>query len=374
MQRARRLLESATSEVPHMRRLWVGCILSSAFALSLVGCEDPGPKLDPRMKTFEEAQKSVKPIPKPAQTVVTTTPPDDGKTRISLHWTVQKDHPVALQARVGAGGSGTVDAEKLALGAALSHEELSKLLSSSGGAVAVTAALEATPYGELVLRARAESAPKDGKAPLASGVAALKDEGKIRANMNSRGFITTDLDRNLRNVLAVMFELPQDPVAVGEQWRSSIKLVSPSDAFIETHSQRSNLVRLVSVDKDAAGKQVAVIDYVIAENHVGSIGEDKDRQQATLASAFIGTGRFLVDEGRWESLTGRAVTLGTGALEGHTDESIQVDPAASVPPDLLQDPAPKQVQAQASDDDESAPTDGTVSAKKSVKPAKGKHR
>ena len=52
----------------------------------------------------------------------------------------------------------------------------------------------------------------------------------------------------------------------------------------------------------------------------------------------MGRGRFRVGEGRWESLQGRLLTRGTGALASSSDEVLTVSLGGAVPEDLQKDP------------------------------------
>lgn len=340
-----------------MSRIRLG-VIALALSFAAAGCDEDKPKIDSKLKTFDESMKTAKaPDAGPPVKV------DDGKQRVTLKWAVTREQPVTVNAKLGAGGGSKLDPAKIAQGAQLDATAIAAALSASAAGPGLTAVLAGDGPGSIAVRVRADGAPKDPKGTLGKGVAALKAEGKIRADMTGRGFITTDLDRNVRNVLALVLELPPDPVAAGDQWRSSVKLVSVSDQFNRVDSKNRNEVRLTAIEPGEDGKEIAAIDYVIAEHQEGFVGTGKERKDATASAVFVGQGRFSVQEGRWESFDGRLVTAQGGALSGGSDERVTLAVGGAAPQDLLEDPTPKPVLAEPDEDAQDAPAPAPASSR-----------
>jgi hypothetical protein len=320
-------------------------LLACLTLLALPGCDDEGPALDPNMKTFEQAQKEAKQkAPAPAA----PAPVDDGKERVLLKWGVTAEQPLALQARLAPGAGAAIDPRALVTGDRA--PDLAAALGATSGGPVLTASLQGLSSGELAVRARVEGAAAPGA--LGRGYETLRAKGKLRANMSRRGFITTDLDRGLRNALALMFELPPEPVAVGDTWRSSVDLAGAGPDFVEREGLRRNEARLVALEPDEKGRRVAVVETVVARHQVGRMTTlDRGAADASLETALLARGRFSVDEGRWLSVEARAITRGKGALAQASDERVSVTLARNVPPDLLEDPPPAPLAAREVEDD-----------------------
>jgi hypothetical protein len=164
-----------------------------------------------------------------------------------------------------------------------------------------------------------------------------KMEGRvqIRGLMTSRGFVTSDIKREQRNLLALMFELPSQPVAVGDTWTHSADLVKMGRGF-EGESESINRLQLVELQKGADGRTVAVIDITLAERQAGHLAVPKGpKLPSSMEMSFVGQGEFLVEEGRWKQLTGRMSTLSTGVMESESEQQFVLSPLDPIPAQVL---------------------------------------
>ncbi|HEX8704126.1 MAG TPA: hypothetical protein VF815_35165 [Myxococcaceae bacterium] len=208
---------------------------------------------------------------------------------------------------------------------------------------AMTAVLTAKPSGDLsakvvVTRVELPKKKRPTKQDRQVANAFRKDLGKVhlRGNLTDWGFVTTDLKREQRNLLALMFELPSKPVAVGEVWSHSSDLVKMGDGWVG-EIEHLNRVELASLEKDAEGRLVAVIDYTLAERQEGKFSGMglKGEIPASVEMAFVGRGEFLVEEGKWKRLAGRMTTKAAGAMETDSEHQITLTPLETIPPKVL---------------------------------------
>lgn len=318
---------------------------TTCAALLFAGCkEQEQPQMDPRIPVFDPSRQSAaKPPPKAPEPP--PTPVSDGKERVTLRWKVESGKPVLVRAAWSPVSGGGLDPALAASGAAV---DVASTVEGAAKGRGIVASLEPLGSGDFAVRAKNDGARADASSPFGLAAQALEKDGKVRATMTGRGFITSDVDPAVRNLLAVFLELPSDAVAVGDVWRSSADLLDTPETFIQTAGKKRADVKLAAIE-EADGKKVAVLEYVLAESTDGkSTGEGA--AQASAAAAFVGVGRFVIDEGRWASFEGRAVTTGSGSLKRASDERLSLSFSAEVPEDLLKDPPPKVVAASDHDD------------------------
>ncbi|WP_342379892.1 hypothetical protein NVS55_10135 [Myxococcus stipitatus] len=151
---------------------------------------------------------------------------------------------------------------------------------------------------------------------------ALEGQVVASSSMMDLGIITAQLTPVQHNLVALLFELPGRRVAVGDTWTHSADLVgarSPFDMMFweEERSVRVNRVRLASLVREAKGRTVAVIDFTLIAQDQGdyvSWGPGRKRVPASDAAHYVGRGEFLVEEGRWRSLSGEISLRASGGV------------------------------------------------------------
>jgi len=209
---------------------------------------------------------------------------------------------------------------------------------------AMAAVLSAKPSGDLdakVVLTRM-TMPKKKKRPskedreLAKALEKNLWTVKVRANMTDWGFVTTDLKREQRNLVAIMFELPSKPVAVGDVWTHSADLVRMGTGW-EGQSESINRVELTALERDAQGHTVAVIDFTLAELQEGRFSDVRMPKPipASMEMSFVGRGEFLVDQGRWKRLAGRMTTRASGPMVTDMEQQLTLTPLDLIPPKVL---------------------------------------
>lgn len=56
----------------------------------------------------------------------------------------------------------------------------------------------------------------------------------------------------------------------------------------------------------------------------------------TMTCSFLGQGRFLINEGRWEQFTAEMTATSTGWMEQNTTQQFVLTPLETVPPEYLE--------------------------------------
>ncbi|AGC43308.1 lipoprotein [Myxococcus stipitatus DSM 14675] len=166
-------------------------------------------------------------------------------------------------------------------------------------------------------------------------------EGQVLAtsSLMDIGVITAQLTPVQHNLVALLFELPGRPVAVGDTWTHSADLVgarSLAELFWEEErSVRVNRVRLSSLVREAKGRTVAVIDFTLMAEDKGeyvSWGPGRKRVPASDAAYYVGRGEFLVEEGRWRTLSGElSLRASGGVLAMDSAHRFTMTPVDSTP-------------------------------------------
>lgn len=167
-------------------------------------------------------------------------------------------------------------------------------------------------------------------------------EGQVLAtsSLMDIGVITAQLSPVQHNLVALLFELPGRPVAVGDTWTHSADLVGARDMFWEEErSVRVNRVTLSALAREAPGRTVAVIDFTLIAEDQGeyvSWGPGRKRVPASDAAHYVGRGEFLVEEGRWRTLSGEiSLRASGGVLAMDSAHRFVMTPVRAVPAEGL---------------------------------------
>jgi len=267
--------------------------------------------------------------------------------RVQLRWKVPQGTPVAYEFITQQVGPG-----KNSMRLDLSGLKNSKLTAKQRKAIfelqlpsqsAMASVLSTKPSGDLSVKVVVtrmdipkKKRPTKADKQMAQAMENMVGTVQIRASMTDWGFVTTDLKREQRNLVALMFELPSKPVAVGESWTHSADLVKMGTGW-EGESESLNRVELVSLDKEADGQTVAVIDFTLAERQDGKFSNARVTKTvpASMEMSFVGRGEFLVEQGRWKRIAGRMTTKATGVMETDTEQQFTLMPLDPIPPKVL---------------------------------------
>jgi len=273
-----------------------------------------------------------------------------GKEKVLLRWQVPAGEAIALRTWMTTLDPSddtimAIDADQLAEGADLPREvreELNafKVPESSS----LTSILTALPSGNLSVKmVPGKLSPTDlpgGEED--EGIAEMAKEMKgtvqLRGEITDSGEIASFyLASQQKNLLALFFELPRDPVSVGDSWSLGVSLLAMGGGFICDRAARTNRVELVSLREDEGGELLACMDYCIAESVRGRTPDpfSSKTEEWSMAMAFVGRGEFLVRKGTWRRFAGRVHTSSTA--EGFRDMQMHfaMEPLDEVPQELL---------------------------------------
>lgn len=122
-----------------------------------------------------------------------------------------------------------------------------------------------------------------------------------------------------KNLIALFFELPTQPVKVGDKWSLDINLIANDQNFDCDSSFKINEVTLVDIKK-IKGEKIAVLKYNIVEYVKGNFntpsffGSEGGQKETMMKFSHQGIAEFSVDKGRWVNYDGIMSLEATGVM------------------------------------------------------------
>jgi hypothetical protein len=278
-------------------------------------------------------------------TTALSAPPPEAE-KVQLRWKVAQDAPLAYEFAtqpVTPGKKSTMRFDLSTLKKAgvpvKQRKQIFELQLPTESAMAVV--LSGKPSGDVATKVVVTrvALPKKKKTKadkeMAKAVQQMVGKVQIRATMTDWGFVTTDLGREQRNLVALMLELPNKPVAVGDSWTHSADLLKMGHNW-EGERESLNRVELVALEKEGE-TTVAIIDFTIAERQEGGFPNRRTQKEipASMETSFVGRGEFLVEEGRWRRVAGRMTTRATGIMQADSDQQFTLTRLDPIPPQVL---------------------------------------
>lgn len=139
-----------------------------------------------------------------------------------------------------------------------------------------------------------------------------------------------------RNVLAMLAQLPTEPVQVGSRWQVDWRCLQAAPEAQIDFAERVHQVSLREIRTDDSGERIAVIDYLLIEALAGVDGSGAFLSERC---SYIARGEFRVTNGRWASLRGEysRTSLGLSASNviyrvGLAPQTTILQPAATPAP------------------------------------------
>jgi hypothetical protein len=169
-------------------------------------------------------------------------------------------------------------------------------------------------------------------------MSAMEGTVQIRGELTPDGAISSFyLEQEQRNLLAMLFELPTDPVYVGDSWEIDVNCIAMGNGFIAANAERVNRVEFAEVRENADGELLAVLDYFIAEAVDGhfQIPFSDEAIPTTMTCTFLGQGLFLIEEGRWEQFTAEFALKATGLMNTDAVQHFALTPLEDVPQEFI---------------------------------------
>lgn len=112
-----------------------------------------------------------------------------------------------------------------------------------------------------------------------------------------------------KNLIAIFFQLPANPVKIGDKWSLDINLIANDQNFECDSAYKINEVTLTDTKK-VKGETVAVLKYNIIEYVNGdfnspSFSRNNGRKKKTIMKfSHQGIAEFSIDKGRWITYDG----------------------------------------------------------------------
>jgi hypothetical protein len=137
----------------------------------------------------------------------------------------------------------------------------------------------------------------------------------IRGAVHDNGPIESFFLRyDLRNVIALLFQLPDKTVKVGDSWPLDVHLLSFDENFKCDTSRKLNKVTLSKIEKQGT-ETIAVLEYDIDEYVSGLFKSFLKGYIKTVTDIhYNAIAKFSIDKGRWISYEGTITTHSTGAM------------------------------------------------------------
>lgn len=144
-----------------------------------------------------------------------------------------------------------------------------------------------------------------------------KDLVKLNGNVVLRGristggeIISTYYKNAQKNLLSVLFELPNRKVEMGEKWKLNISLIEMDQNFVCDSFSKENAVHIEEII-EKEGEKIAIIKYNISEyvigdfnNPMGGLFGIDSNKKTFMKISHIATGYFSILQGKWINYEG----------------------------------------------------------------------
>ena len=146
---------------------------------------------------------------------------------------------------------------------------------------------------------------------LYKGLVGLNGNVVLRGRITTGGEIISTYYKNAqKNLISVLFELPNRKVEIGEKWKLNISLIQMDQNFVCDSLSKENSVYIEQIiEKD--GDKIAVIKYNIREYVIGDFGNPlggifgiETDKKTFMKIAHIATGYFSILKGKWINYEG----------------------------------------------------------------------
>lgn len=112
-----------------------------------------------------------------------------------------------------------------------------------------------------------------------------------------------------KNLIAIFFQLPANPIKIGDKWSLDINLIANDQNFECDSAYKINEVTLTDTKK-VKGETVAVLKYNIIEyvngdfNSPSFSGNNGRKKKTIMKFSHQGIAEFSIDKGRWITYDG----------------------------------------------------------------------
>jgi hypothetical protein len=133
----------------------------------------------------------------------------------------------------------------------------------------------------------------------------------LRGRITNTGeIISTYYKNSQKNLISVLFELPNRKVEIGEKWKLNVSLIEMDQNFVCDSLSKENTVYVEQIiEKD--GDKIAVLKYNINEyvigdfnNPIGGMFGMETDKKTFMKISHIATGHFSIFKGKWINYEG----------------------------------------------------------------------
>lgn len=158
----------------------------------------------------------------------------------------------------------------------------------------------------------------------------LNDGVMLRGALNPNGSIQSFwLKSGQKNLISMLFELPSEPIHIGDKWEMDINFIGNDQSFICKHGYKINEGKLLDViSKD--GKDIALLKYKIIEfvngdfnNPIVKAGKSTDLKMTFIYEALA---EFSITDGRWVKYEGILTQKMSGYMDSSSTQKISLIP------------------------------------------------
>jgi len=137
----------------------------------------------------------------------------------------------------------------------------------------------------------------------------------LRGSIYDNGTIESFyLSSRQKNLLALLFQLPNKSLRIGDTWTLDVNLVSMDQTIICDSAKRVNQATLVNVETNGADT-IAYLRYNVSEYFSGHFENSLFREQnTTMNIIFSAVGKFSISKGHWTYYDGDIVIHSSGIL------------------------------------------------------------
>ena len=172
--------------------------------------------------------------------------------------------------------------------------------------------------------------PSDGEGepdPMQQLMEGVQLRGSVYADGGVHSFWVKSAQKNL---IALLFELPKKPVAVGDSWPLEVNFISNDQNFVCTESKKWGKAELVGLEQEN-GETVAVIRYDFGEMVKGdfvmpALSEKGEGKPLSMNFTRHAVARFSVDRGRWIVYDGLMALLAEGMMNSDQKTKLTLLP------------------------------------------------
>lgn len=166
--------------------------------------------------------------------------------------------------------------------------------------------------------------------PRSNGDASGADRSALlRGELDSQGNVLSFfLPTSQKNVLSLLFQLPDRIVRVGESWELPVSLTALGNGYYSEDPRRFARAKLSEIRANASGGPVARLVYVVDEDVAGTLQLDLDDEPETFRfrASYVGAGSFDVESGCWAEYVGYLALMTSGPVAAPADTIYALRP------------------------------------------------